>query len=58
MDPDQVLAQMDHGVHQFQDALVWDLLCLIKIRLGTVNLKFHLIQSFFEIFARFLSFHA
>ena len=24
---------------------------------NTVNSKFHLIQSFFEIFARFLSFH-
>ena len=24
---------------------------------NTVNLKFHLIRSFFEIFARFLSFH-
>ena len=24
---------------------------------NTVNLKFHLIWSFFEIFARFLSFH-
>ena len=26
-------------------------------RSGTVNSKFHLIRSFFEIFARFLSFH-
>ena len=26
-------------------------------RSGAVNSKFHLIQSFFEIFARFLSFH-
>ena len=26
-------------------------------RLGTVNSKFHLIRSFFEIFAKFLSFH-
>ena len=24
---------------------------------NTVNLKFHLIRSFFQIFARFLSFH-
>ena len=24
---------------------------------NTVNSKFHLIQSFFDIFARFLSFH-
>ena len=24
---------------------------------NTANLEFHLIQSFFEIFARFLSFH-
>ena len=27
------------------------------VNLNTVNSKFHLIQSFFEIFARFLLFH-
>ena len=27
------------------------------VNLNTVNSKFHLIRSFFEIFARFLSFH-
>ena len=27
------------------------------VDLNTVNSKFHLIRSFFEIFARFLSFH-
>ena len=27
------------------------------LNLNTVNSKFHLIRSFFEIFARFLSFH-
>ena len=28
-----------------------------RYRSGTVNSKFHLIRSFFEIVARFLSFH-
>ena len=47
--------------------LIWMWLIMIqthksKYRSGTlnsnmVNSKFHLIQSFFEIFARFLSFH-
>ena len=43
---------------------VWaqDILITLNYRSGTVNLntvnsKFHLIRSFFEIFARFLSFH-
>ena len=30
---------------------------VIHYRSGTVNSKFHLIWSFFEIFARFLLFH-
>ena len=28
-----------------------------KLQVGTLNSKFHLIRSFFEIFATFLSFH-
>ena len=28
-----------------------------RVNSNTVNSKFHLIRSFFEIFARFLSFH-
>ena len=43
----------------FHEQLGWIGLSLgfFKYRSGTVNSKFHLIRSFFEIFARFQSFH-
>ena len=37
--------------------LVWSLYRSGTVNSNTVNSKFHLIRSFFEIFARFLSFH-
>ena len=40
--------QYTHVVHQYRSG---------TLNSNTVNSKFHLIRSFFQIFARFLSFH-
>ena len=42
------------------DGIVWSVICVYKlgtVNLNTVNSKFHLIRSFFEIVATFLLFH-